>query len=75
MSTGNIRSLLEQLTGDLVTVFFEDEERTGRVAAITDDLLVLSVRNRDVLWVDINDITAVRVVGEDRRHHDHDDDE
>ncbi|MFO7173426.1 MAG: hypothetical protein DIU70_010790 [Bacillota bacterium] len=73
MSTGNIRSLLEQLTGDLVTVIFEDEERTGRVAAITDDLLVLSVRNRDVLWVDINDITAVRVVGE--RYHGNDDDE
>lgn len=74
MSTINIRSLLEQLTGELVTVFFEDEQRTGRVAAITEDLLVLSVRGRDVLWVDIDDITAVRVVGEDR-HHGHDDDD
>ncbi len=62
MSTSSIRCLLEKLIGTEVKVFFEDEAQRGRIAAVTDDVLVLC-SDDDVLYVDIEDITAVRVVG------------
>lgn len=61
MAVGDIRGLLERLLGTQVKVFFEDEEARGRIAAVTDDVLVLC-SDDDVLYVDIEDITAVRVV-------------
>lgn len=72
MAVGNIRNLLEQLLGHEVVVFFEDEEQEGRLAAVTDDLLILC-SDDDVVWIDIEDITAVRVVN--GSHHGDDDDE
>ncbi len=68
-SVGNIRHLLEQLIGHEVVVFFEDEEQQGRLAAVTDDLLILCSCD-DVIWIDIKDITAVRVVN--NCHHEED---
>lgn len=62
MSTRSVRSLLEELVGHEVKIFFEDEEQRGRIAAVTDDLVVLASGDNDVLFVDIQDVTAVRVV-------------
>lgn len=74
MAVGNIRRLLEQLVGHEVLVFFGDEEQEGRLAAVTDDLLILC-SDDDVLWVDIEDVTAVKAVGHDHGSSHDDDDE
>lgn len=70
MAVTNIRRLLEQLIGHDVVVFFEDEEQEGRLAAVTDELAILA-QDDEVIWIDIEDITAVRVAGS---HHGDDDD-
>lgn len=68
----NVRHLAEQLIGHRVRVFFDDEEAVGRIATITEELLILSVGDEDVLFVDVADITAIRVVGNGSSHDDDD---
>lgn len=66
----NVRHLAEQLVGHRVRIFFDDEDAVGRIATVTEELLILSVGDEDVLFVDIEDITAIRVVGDDDLHDD-----
>ncbi|BDG60030.1 hypothetical protein [Caldinitratiruptor microaerophilus] len=60
MAVLNIRSLLDHLTGDRVQVFFDQSSQVGRVAALTDDLLVLCTADGQVVWINVADIRAVR---------------
>lgn len=69
MAVLNIRSLLEQLTGDRVQVFFDHSSQVGRVAALTDDLLVLCTADEQVVWIHVADVRAVRRLDERSRGH------
>lgn len=63
MSTSDIRSLLNQLTGQRVKVSTRDSTVTGTVAAVTNDLLVLC-SDDNVIYVNIEDIVTVTVLAD-----------
>lgn len=69
MAVLNIRSLLDQLIGDRVQVFIDQSSQVGRVAALTDDLLVLCTCDEQVVWINVADIRAVRRLDDRGRGH------
>lgn len=75
MSATTIRNLLDQLTGESVRIFLQSDGRVdGTVAAVTEELVILA-NNDQVIWVDIDDVAAVRTRSSNSHSHDDDDDE
>lgn len=60
MGHRNVRDLVTDLIGHQVKVFFDDEKQCGRIAAVTDDVLVLC-SDDDVLYV--NSATVAHTPG------------
>lgn len=75
MSATTIRNLLDQLTGERVRIFLQSDGRVdGTVAAVTEELVILA-NGDQVIWVDIEDVTAVRTRGSNNPSDEDDDDE